>query len=121
MGNKIGFPQNQNVCRKIKRKKSKSQNQTKKSKADIMECKPKKLNEIDNILSHQGLTIKVFQGYRSLKEQEKRFDEVCHSFRGKNLNKEEIYKKHIIIAVPKFAGHPTDGAVNVVIIEKSTG
>ena len=86
-----------------------------------MECKPKKLNEIDNILSHQGLTIKVFQGYRRLKEQEKRFDEVCRSFHAKNLNKEEIYKKHIIIAVPKFAGHPTDGAVNVVIIEKSTG
>ena len=60
-----------------------------------MECKPKKLNEIDNILSHQGLTIKVFQGYRSLKEQEKRNMEENrrYNYSRKNRNQVKAHRK----------------------------
>lgn len=87
----------------------------------VRESVKNKLKDIDKELSIKGLSIKVFQGYRSLKEQVYRFEEVCKKLQDGTLNDEQLFEKaHNFIAVPKFAGHPTGGAVDVGITSKAT-
>ena len=88
----------------------------------VREMVANKLKDIDKALFSKGLSLKVFQGYRSLKEQIDRFNEVCKKLQDGKMTEEELFEKaHNFIAVPKFAGHPTGGAVDVGIVTKATG
>ena len=68
---------------------------------------------IDTKLNKKGLSLKLFCGYRSLREQCRRFDEVCKNLQDGSLSQDELFEKaHNFIAVPTVAGHPTGGAVD---------
>ncbi len=65
----------------------------------------------------------VTYGYRSLKIQRKRFRYILKKIRRKNkdLPQTELYEAvHRMIAVPEVSGHPTGGAVDIVIINQKT-
>ena len=77
---------------------------------------------IDTKLNKKGLSLKLFCGYRSLREQCRRFDEVCKNLQDGSLSQDELFEKaHNFIAVPTVAGHPTGGAVDVGIVDVKSG
>lgn len=86
------------------------------SEAIVRETVAKKLQNIDEKLQKLGFSLKILCGYRKLSEQTQKFKNICFLLKNKDLSKKELYKKvHNYIAVPKIAGHPTGGAVDVAI------
>jgi len=66
----------------------------------------------------------VYEGYRTSKIQTQRFlKRMAHICQEKfYTNAEDLYEKiHETVAVPSVAGHPTGGAVDVVILDNTTG
>ena len=60
--------------------------------------------------------IMVVYGYRSMEKQVKFFNEEINKYKDKFKDKLELYEfVHEKIAVPEVSGHPTGGAVDVVI------
>lgn len=67
----------------------------------------------------KGVFLEVIYGWRSLEIQCSQFDKICHSYGypigEKNLSLGQLEQVHRFIAVPSVAGHPTGGAVDVVL------
>ncbi len=80
-----------------------------------------KLNEADKLLKqvNKYFQILVVYGYRSMEKQEKFFNEEIKKYQNKFNNRLDLYEFiHEKIAVPSVSGHPTGGAVDVVIYDK---
>lgn len=91
----------------------------------VRETIAKKLLYANNNLqkTNPNLRIVVLEGYRSLKKQKEQFKKVFEKLKIENpdLAEIELYENaHKQIAVPKVAGHPTGGAVDVCIFDRQT-
>lgn len=91
----------------------------------VRESVYKKLRFVDRDLKkiNHNWQLVVAYGYRSLEIQKKAFDQQVKIFEKKCFNKQELLETvHRLIAVPQVAGHPTGGAVDVLIydLEKKT-
>lgn len=73
-------------------------------------------------LSHSNYTLFVTYGYRSLEVQTKKFLEQLNVVaRNYFPNPIDLYEEvHRYIAVPTVAGHPTGGAIDIIIKDEST-
>ena len=80
----------------------------------------KKLNIADSLLKevNSNYQLMVVYGYRSMEKQVKYFNEQIKKYQNKFKDKLELYEfVHEKIAVPEVSGHPTGGAVDVVIYD----
>lgn len=69
----------------------------------------------------KSLALQVTYGYRSLEIQRKYFQQQSLSTFGRTqLSDKETEKIHRVIAVPSVAGHPTGGAIDILIIDMVT-
>lgn len=76
----------------------------------------KKLAEENNQFS-----LCITYGYRSLEVQTKRFQSVLQNTKQFFPNPYDYYEEaHRFVAVPTVAGHPTGGAIDVVLVDKKT-
>ncbi len=81
-----------------------------------------KLNQADTLLKkiNRNYQIMVVYGYRSMEKQVKYFNEEIKKYEKDFKNQIELYEfVHEKIAVPEVSGHPTGGAVDVVIYDMS--
>ena len=79
-----------------------------------------KLEEADLLLKNvnPNYQLMVVYGYRAMEKQEKYFNEEIKKYKYSFDNKLELYEfVHEKIAVPEVSGHPTGGAVDVVIYD----
>lgn len=89
----------------------------------VRETVYKKLCKVDEALKriNENLQLLVIYGYRSMEIQKKAFDIKYEELKNKyNCSDELLEAVHRLIAVPEVAGHPTGGAVDVVICELNT-
>ena len=78
------------------------------------------LNKVDTLLKeiNSNYQILVVYGYRSMDKQVKFFNEEINKYKNDFDNELDLYEfVHEKIAVPTVAGHPTGGAVDVVIYD----
>ena len=78
------------------------------------------LNKVDTLLKeiNSNYQILVVYGYRSMDKQVKFFHEEINKYKNDFDNELDLYEfVHEKIAVPTVAGHPTGGAVDVVIYD----
>ena len=78
------------------------------------------LNEVDSLLKeiNNNYQIMVVYGYRSMDKQIKFFNEEINKYKKDFDNELDLYEfVHEKIAVPSVSGHPTGGAVDVVIYD----
>ena len=78
------------------------------------------LNKVDTLLKeiNSNYQILVVYGYRSMDKQVKFFNEEINKYKNDFDNELNLYEfVHEKIAVPTVAGHPTGGAVDVVIYD----
>lgn len=81
-----------------------------------------KLNIADSLLKeiNPNYQLMVVYGYRTLEKQIKYFNEELKKYEKDYKNRLELYEYvHQKIAVPEVSGHPTGGAVDVVIYDMS--
>lgn len=81
-----------------------------------------KLNMADSLLKeiNPNYQLMVVYGYRTLEKQIKYFNEELKKYEKDYKNRLELYEYvHQKIAVPEVSGHPTGGAVDVVIYDMS--
>ena len=79
-----------------------------------------KLNEADKLLKeiNSDYQLMVVYGYRAMEKQVKYFNEEIKKYRNSFDNQLDLYEfVHEKIAVPEVSGHPTGGAVDVVIYD----
>lgn len=79
-----------------------------------------KLNKADSLLKkiNPNYQIMVVYGYRSMEKQIKYFNEEIKKYEKNYKDRMELYEfVHEKIAVPEVSGHPTGGAVDVVIYD----
>lgn len=82
-----------------------------KDKLDLADSKLKEINSNYQLI--------VSYGYRALSKQQKYFKEELEKVKDKFINKDELYEYvHEKIAVPEVAGHPTGGAVDIIIYDR---
>lgn len=78
-----------------------------------------KLISAQNILQskYPNLTLYITYGYRSLKVQTERFQKILSGIDSNSFsNQADLYEEaHRYVAVPTVAGHPTGGAIDVII------
>ncbi len=77
-----------------------------------------RLNKADKLLKkvNPNYQLMVVYGYRSMEKQVKYFNEEIEKYKNKFKNILDLYEfVHEKIAVPEVSGHPTGGAVDVVI------
>lgn len=78
-----------------------------------------KLVLAQNILQakYPNLTLHITYGYRSLKVQTERFQKILGEIDSNSFpNQADLYEEaHRYVAVPTVAGHPTGGAVDVIV------
>lgn len=80
----------------------------------------KRLNKADSLLKKENCNyqLMVVYGYRSMEKQVKYFEEEVKKYQNNYDSKLELYEfVHEKIAVPEVSGHPTGGAVDVVIYD----
>jgi len=80
----------------------------------------RRLNIADSLLKevNSNYQLMVVYGYRSMEKQVKYFNEQIEKYKNKFKDKLELYEfVHEKIAVPEVSGHPTGGAVDVVIYD----
>jgi zinc D-Ala-D-Ala dipeptidase len=72
---------------------------------------------------HPNLTLYVTFGYRSLKRQTERFITILKSVDSSFYpNPVDLYEEvHRCVAVPTVSGHPTGGAIDIIIKDKTSG
>jgi zinc D-Ala-D-Ala dipeptidase len=85
----------------------------------------KKLNQVELHLQliNPNYTIRVLSGFRNMSKQIKMFKKQLSLISQKRFyqNSIDLYEKvHQYIAVPSVAGHPTGGAIDLLIINKET-
>ena len=87
------------------------------------ETAAKKLIQVAEKLKKQGITIEIFELYRSLKKQTKEFNEIKKQIQEENptLTQEEIWEKTTqFIADPSLTPpHCTGGAVDLRLLDKN--
>lgn len=77
----------------------------------------KSLEQINN-----QITFCVTYGYRSLEIQTNRFQTILKGIDGFFSSPIDLYEEaHRFVAVPTVAGHPTGGAIDIILIDKKTG
>ncbi len=79
-----------------------------------------KLNKVDDLLKeiNPNYQIMVVYGYRSMEKQVKYFNEEIRKYKKSFKDELELLEfVHEKIAVPEVSGHPTGGAVDVVIYD----
>ena len=79
------------------------------------------LIKADSLLKNvnEDYQLMVVYGYRSMEKQVKYFNEEIAKYQDKYDNKIDLYEfVHEKIAVPEVSGHPTGGAVDVVIFNR---
>ncbi len=79
-----------------------------------------KLKKADKLLKevNSNYQLLVVYGYRSMEKQVKHFNQEISKYQNKFKNKLELYEfVHEKIAVPEVSGHPTGGAVDIVIYD----
>lgn len=79
-----------------------------------------RLNMADTLLKevNSNYQLMVVYGYRSMEKQVKYFNEEINKYKKDFKDKLELYEfVHEKIAVPEVSGHPTGGAVDVVIYD----
>lgn len=82
-----------------------------------------KLNKADSLLKeiNPNYQIMVVYGYRSMEKQVKYFNEEIKKYEKKYKDRLELLEfVHEKIAVPEVSGHPTGGAVDVVICDNKS-
>ena len=85
-----------------------------KSVKDKLNLADSKLKEINS-----NYQLIVSYGYRALSKQKKYFEEELEKIKDEFINKDELYEYvHEKIAVPEVAGHPTGGAVDIIIYDR---
>lgn len=80
----------------------------------------KRLNIADSLLKevNSNYQLMVVYGYRAMEKQVKYFNEELNKYKKDFKDKLELYEfVHEKIAVPEVSGHPTGGAVDVVIYD----
>ncbi len=78
------------------------------------------LMKVDNLLKeiNQNYQLMVVYGYRSMEKQINYFNKEIEKYKDKFSNEMDLYEfVHEKIAVPTVSGHPTGGAVDVVIYD----
>jgi zinc D-Ala-D-Ala dipeptidase len=83
----------------------------------------KKIERAQKILQEKypNLSLFVTFGYRDLKIQTKRFLNELKKQRKYYSNPDDLYEEvHRYIAVPAVAGHPTGGAIDIIIVDNNT-
>src|SRR3989338_4675362 len=83
------------------------------------------LEQAQNLLkrNNKGISLFVTYGYRNLSVQKKNFKEIFSKIALNDFypNPIDLYEKvHQNIAVPTVAGHPTGGAVDIIIVNSNT-
>ena len=81
----------------------------------------KRLNKADTFLKNinNNYQLMVVYGYRSMEKQVKYFNDELKKYEKDFKDKLELYEfVHEKIAVPEVSGHPTGGAVDIVIYDK---
>ncbi|MDR0219791.1 MAG: ATP phosphoribosyltransferase [Lachnospiraceae bacterium] len=84
----------------------------------VRESVYKKLCKADEALKriNSDWQLLVIYGYRSMDVQQRAFEAKYEELKDKYINQDELLEAvHRLIAVPEVAGHPTGGAVDVVI------
>ena len=79
-----------------------------------------KLKKADELLKeiNSNYQLMVVYGYRSMEKQVKYFNQEIAKYQNKIKDKLELYEfVHEKIAVPEVSGHPTGGAVDIVIYD----
>lgn len=85
-----------------------------KSVKDKLNLADSKLKEINS-----NYQLIVSYGYRALSKQKKYFKQELEKVKDEFINKDELYEYvHEKIAVPEVAGHPTGGAVDIIIYDR---
>lgn len=85
-----------------------------KSVKDKLNLADTKLKEINS-----NYQLIVSYGYRALSKQKKYFKQELEKVKDEFINKDELYEYiHEKIAVPEVAGHPTGGAVDIIIYDR---
>ena len=84
-----------------------------------------KLEQVQKNLTaiNPNYKLHIFEGYRPLKIQTQRFNQRLAIISADNFYKNpiDLYEKvHETVAVPTVAGHPTGGAIDLVIIDTKT-
>ncbi|MCL2228329.1 MAG: hypothetical protein FWC00_00705 [Firmicutes bacterium] len=83
-----------------------------------------KLGMVDKNLKaiNPNLELVVVEGWRPMKVQEAKFNEIREQLKFKYTDEQELLEAvHRLIAVPSVCGHPTGGAVDVTIRDTITG
>jgi len=82
----------------------------------------KRLHKAAKLLGEfdESLCLEIVYGHRSIKVQEKLYEEFKNKLSGTYSGKQLIAETHRKIALPSVAGHPTGGAIDIHITRNGT-